>query len=392
MPERPLSIYIHIPFCAHRCAYCDFNTFAGVDHLIPSFVNALSAEIEQLSQYDRKDKVKTIFFGGGTPSLLEPKYFEQIFNSLEKTFDLSTAREISLEANPGTVVPGYFRSLRSIGFNRVSLGVQSADPRFLRFLERIHDHRQVLDSIDQIRQAGIDNINLDLIYGIPGQSLSDLEKDIKIFINSDTPHLSMYSLGIESGTPLGKWYKKGLIEVQDDDLIADQYQLARQLLVEAGYEHYEISNWAKPGKQCEHNLAYWRADNYLGFGPGAHGHFNGTRYSVIKGLRAYISSVAEKKQTNSGRFPITSATDEFNDLTPMEQLQDHLMVGLRLLKEGISKRELEARYQIDLDQTFGEVMNKLKRNDLLIQKQDRYYLTEKAYFIGNQVFMEFMDP
>lgn len=390
MNPTPLSIYIHVPFCKHRCAYCDFNTFAGVDHLIPDYISALRAEIEQTLSAGSKAIPVTIFFGGGTPSLLSPSDYELIFKRLSEVFDLSALREVSLEANPGTITPGYFQDLRSIGFDRVSLGVQSANPATLRFLERIHTFTDVRRSVEEIRQAGIDNINIDLIYAIPGQTMAAWRDDLQAAIALDTPHISLYSLGIEEGTPLGKWYRKGLIEAQDDDLAADEYDLSRVLLANAGYEHYEISNWAKNGKECNHNQAYWKAFDYLGFGPGAHGHYQGRRYSVVRGLRKYVE-LAKTPIRAEQIYPLTSAVEETQLLTPRQQLQDALMVGLRLLRVGVDLDELTSRYAIDPRLEFSKEIVKLTERGLVETVSGRTRLTDRAFFIGNQVFSEFMD-
>jgi len=390
MINTPISIYIHIPFCEHRCAYCDFNTYAGVADLIPAFVDALICEIEQLSDDGQKCVPTTLFFGGGTPSLLSAVSYEKIFTQLGKTFDLSDLSEISLEVNPGTVSNGYFKDLKSIGFNRVSLGVQSTNLRFLKFLERIHDYQDVISGVEQIREAGIENINLDLIYSIPGQTLSDWEGDLKKILDLQTPHTSLYSLGIEDGTPLAKWYSKGLIERQNDDLAADQYDLAESLLRDNGFGHYEISNWAKQGFECQHNLAYWRNADYLGLGPGAHGHFKGMRYSVIPGLRAYIKAACTYDHTGSGQFPITSANKDFSQLTPKQSLQDALMVGLRLLDEGVNLTELSQRFELDVPKIYKVEIEQLLRDELIELEKGRMRLTSKARFISNRVFSLFV--
>lgn len=390
MKPTPLSIYIHIPFCRHRCAYCDFNTFAGVDHLIPDFVTALRSEIAQTLIAGVKPAPRTIFFGGGTPSLISPKQYEEIFKSLSDVFSFSDLSEVSLEVNPGTILPNYFHDLHSIGFNRVSVGVQSANPSTLKFLERIHTFDEVKRTVDEIRAAGIDNLNLDLIYAIPGQTMTDWRSDLEQILQLAPPHVSLYSLGIEEGTPLGKWYRKGLIEVQDDDLSADEYQHSREILAESGYTHYEISNWAKPNRECEHNKAYWKAYDYLAFGPGAHGHFQGRRYSVIRGLRKYIQAMNEHGRFE-GTWPLTNAVDETQNLTPKQQLQDALMVGFRLLREGVDLAGLAARYGVDPRIEFAKSFSKLYKLGLIEDVGDWTRLTERAYFIGNQVFSEFMD-
>lgn len=392
MEGTPISIYVHVPFCEHRCAYCDFNTFAGSSELIPAFVEALKKEIYQISTYGIKITPKTLFFGGGTPSLLSPAQLEQIICQFSQVFDLSELEEISIEINPGTVKQGFFKDVHSLGFNRVSLGVQSSQPRFLKFLDRIHDFQDVINSLNLIRKANFTNINLDMIYSIPGQTLQDWESDLTAIINFDTSHLSLYSLGIETGTPLAKWYSKGLIEKQDDDLAADQYDLACDLLAKKGYSHYEISNWAVKGFECKHNLAYWRNDDYLGFGPGSHGHFQGLRYSNVLGIRSYIKAFTTSHPIKINRFPLTSAVHQIDELSSESSLQNALMVGLRLLQEGVNLEELKLKYGLDVREIYKKEIRNLHRDGLITLIGDRMILTDRAKFIGNKVFSVFINP
>ena len=279
------SLYFHIPFCVHRCAYCDFNTYAGQEAFIPAYVEALVREIEAVaaSAPDRLP-VHTIFFGGGTPSLLSPEHFERILGAIRKNFDLKpiidersvvtnsvVPPEISLEANPGTVSLASLKGLRKAGFNRISFGVQSSHPEELRLLERIHDFFDVIESVKEARQAGFENLNLDLIYGLPQQTLERWQESLKRAVGLNPEHLSLYALTIEHDTPFGRWMAQGLMPLPDPDAAADMYEWASQYLQAQGYEQYEISNWARPGYPCRHNLQYWRNEPYLGFGAGAHG-------------------------------------------------------------------------------------------------------------------------
>src|SRR5215207_5311793 len=248
----PYSLYFHIPFCTHRCAYCDFNTYAGQESLIPAYVEALAQEIDfvgnqlkttQLSTYPTS--VYTIFFGGGTPSLLSPKQFGSIFKSIRDNFTLTDDAEITIEANPGTVSFANLFELRSLGINRISYGVQSANMEELRMLERVHNFFDVIEAVTSARKAGFKNLNLDLIYGLPEQTLSTWQTTLKRILDLHPEHISAYALTLEHGTPFGKWSSKGLLPLPDPDLAADMYEWASETLESAGYVQYEISNWAK---------------------------------------------------------------------------------------------------------------------------------------------------
>src|SRR5215207_6783130 len=310
---NPYSLYLHIPFCIHRCAYCDFNTYAGQEGSIPAYVDALCKEIEYVgSQFPSPDgrevrcegKAHTIFFGGGTPSLLSPKQFETIFKAIRANFRLTEDAEITIEANPGTVSYEALLELRKIGINRISFGVQSANMEELRMLERTHDFFTVIEAVTFARKAGFENLNLDLIYGLPEQTLQTWQRTVQRILDLHPEHISAYALSLEHGTPFGRWATKGLLPLPDPDLAAEMYEWASETFEAAGYVQYEISNWAKPGHQCRHNLQYWRGRPYLAFGAGAHGYANGYRYSNILRIKTYIERLANPPIT-SYQFPIT---------------------------------------------------------------------------------------
>ncbi|RPI21747.1 MAG: radical SAM family heme chaperone HemW, partial [Chloroflexota bacterium] len=258
------SLYLHIPFCRHRCSYCDFNTYAGIDRLIPDYVQAINREICLVaSAVGVKLPIHTIFFGGGTPSLLPASDVESIISTIRAGFDLQPGTEITLEANPGTVSRPYLAALHSLGVNRLSLGMQSAQPEELRLLERQHDYQEVIQAVEWARKAGFDNVNLDLIYGIPYQTLEMWARTLNLALALRPDHLSMYALTLEHGTPMQHWVARGLLPDPDPDLAADMYELASERLDSAGFVQYEISNWARPNGSgeplaCRHNLQYWR--------------------------------------------------------------------------------------------------------------------------------------
>src|SRR3990172_2548391 len=277
------SLYLHIPFCTHRCAYCDFNTYAGQEEMIPAYVEALIREIEFVgtrfpSPSGRgvrgEGEAHTIFFGGGTPSLLTPLQFDSIFKVIRASFALTEKAEITIEANPGTVSYEALCQLRDIGINRISFGVQSANMEELRMLERSHDFFTVIEAVTSARKAGFDNLNLDLIYGLPEQNLQTWQTTVKRILGLHPEHISAYALTLEHGTPFGRWSSKGLLPLPDPDLAAEMYEYAEEFLAGNGYVHYEISNWAKANSEfkiqnsefvCRHNLQYWRSLPYLAF-------------------------------------------------------------------------------------------------------------------------------
>ena len=401
----PYSLYFHIPFCTHRCAYCDFNTYAGQERLIPAYVEALCNEIHRVAaSTPGRLPVHTIFFGGGTPSLLPPEQFEKILNTIRENFAVSDpSMELSLEANPGTVSLESLRGLRRAGFNRISFGVQSFHPVELRQLERIHDPFDVLNAVRWARQAGFENFNLDLIYGLPEQALVSWQANVKQAVELAPQHLSLYALTIEPGTPYGRWAGHGLLPLPDPDLAADMYEWASEYLDGQGYEQYEISNWARPGFACRHNLQYWRNLPYLGFGAGAHGCANGLRVSDVLHIKSYLARLSDPGLPSLA-FPLSPATVTQTRLTPFVEMQETLMLGLRLTQEGVSADAFRQRFGQDLMAVFGKEITELVGLGLLervtpasslshIAEEkpgEIARLTRRGRLLGNQVFMRFV--
>ena len=387
-----VSLYIHIPFCIHRCAYCDFNTYAGQESHIPEYVEALNYEIEIAARSAAgRLKVHTIFFGGGTPSLLQAEQFESILSKVREHYDVLGGAEISLEANPGTVTRDSLKDLHSLGFNRLSLGVQSAHPEELRQLERIHDYFDVINAVKWARQAGFDNLSLDLIFGLPGQSMNRWQATVNLILGLHPDHLSLYALSVEHGTPFEHWTRHGLMSVPDPDGAADMYEWAGQKLDESGFEQYEISNWAKRSRQCLHNLQYWRNLPYLGFGAGAHGSANGLRVSNVLRIKTYIERVKGDLVNSAHPFPITPATVHQINISKHVEMQETLMTGLRLTREGVSADGFKNRFGVSLRDVFGREIDDLTGLDLLEWSGPILHLTKRGRLLGNQVFMRFVD-
>jgi oxygen-independent coproporphyrinogen-3 oxidase len=433
------SLYFHIPFCVHRCAYCDFNTYAGQKSLIPAYVEALCSEIRLVAKSaPERLPVHTLFFGGGTPSLLSLQQFEYILKTIRNHFTLlssesfgasgtfgtsetsetsdtsypsetsgtfgtsgasgsSSPLESSLESNPGTATLDSLRGLRRAGFNRISFGVQSFHADELRQLERIHNSLDVLEAVHWARKAGFDNLNLDLIYGLPEQTLARWQESLRRAVELAPQHLSLYALTIEPGTPFGRWAARGLLPVPDPDLAADMYEAASDFLAGQGYEQYEISNWSKPGFQCRHNLQYWRNQPSLGFGAGAHGCANGLRISNVLRTRTYIERLSPEHLIPNYlipdySFPLSPATVNRTRLTPYIEMQETLMLGLRLTEEGVSLQAFHARFGQNLMDVFANEVDELVSLGLLewIQTSQVLRLTKRGRLLGNQVFMRFV--
>ena len=393
---QDFSVYLHIPFCRHRCSYCDFNTYAGIKDLIPDYVKALCREIELLAESaGERLPVKTVFFGGGTPSLLPVPEIGQVLSVLMRSFDLQGCQEITLEANPGTVSLDYLTQLQGLGVNRISLGMQSANPDELRILEREHQMAEVVQAVSWTRQAGFRNINLDLIFGIPGQTMQVWQNNLEQALDLGPEHLSLYALTLEHGTPMQHQVLKGMLPEPDPDLAADMYEHASGRLEQAGFVQYEISNWARPDQDgeplaCMHNLQYWRNLPYLGLGAGAHGFAGGYRTANVLSPAVYIQRSIDGK---SALFPSTPATVDSVCVERSAEIGETMMMGLRLVREGVSGRGFFERFGESLQDLFGPQIERLLKLELIEwggQDGDSLRLTQKGRLLGNQVFVEFI--
>ena len=321
----PLALYLHIPFCVARCHYCDFNTFAGLDALFEPYAAALREEIHRAGEIRGHPAVRTLFIGGGTPTALPASLLASLLDACRESFDVQTDAEITCEANPGITDADVFAALRDMGVNRLSMGVQSLDDRELAWLGRIHGAAEAETAFAAARRAGFANINLDFMFGLPGQAAATWRNTLERATALGPEHISLYSLTVEHGTPLYDAVRRGVQPAPEDDLAADFYLLASDLLARAGYEQYEISNWARSGFQCRHNLVYWRNEPYLGFGAGAHSFdFDpgepgaGRRGWNVRPVPAYI------KRIQTGHNAL--AGDEI--ITPRLAMGETMMVGL----------------------------------------------------------------
>ncbi len=388
---NPLSLYLHIPFCRHRCSYCDFNTYTSLDDLQADYVTALDQEIRQVAALARGAgelrEINTLFFGGGTPSLLTPAQLRTLLAAVSTTFGFAEDEEITMEANPETVDLDYLAAAREAGVNRVSFGMQSANAAELALLGRTHDVQTVLDAVLHSRAAGIENINLDLIYGLPAQDSASWQDSLQTALRMRPPHLSLYCLTIEEGTPMHRWQENGRIHKPDPDLAAEQYELSCRLLAEAGYVHYEISNWALPGHECRHNLAYWRDGEYLGLGAGAHGKAAGHRYSLVRQPRVYVRRLTTGA---AGVYPLSAAVAEAHTLDQQEAMSDRVITQLRLLEEGLDLEAFENEFGQTIEEAYAGLVEQLETWELLRREGGRLLLTDRGWFISNQVFYRFI--
>ncbi len=389
-----IGIYLHIPFCRHRCAYCDFNTYAGQDEHISAYVAALCRELEQVAAAAPTTlQAETIFFGGGTPTLLTPQQIECLLNTIAQAYALNPQAEITLEANPETITQTDLQALRHLGVNRLSFGVQSAHPADLRLLERQHDFFTVIRSVAAARRAGFENLNLDLIYGLPGQSLARWQQSLKQVLALQPEHLSLYALGIEHGTPFARWQARGLLPPPaTQEEVAAMYARAQEQLALNGYAQYEISNWARPGLACRHNLRYWRGQAYLGFGAGAHGYVPGSRYHNVLSIRAYLQRMAQGGRQPA--FPLSAAAASQRRLSRQEEMEEYMMMGLRLTREGVAEAAFRSRFGLTIAQAFPRALRRTLQRGLLTWAEfpdgPHLRLTPAAYLVSNQALVAFI--
>jgi oxygen-independent coproporphyrinogen-3 oxidase len=386
---QPLGLYVHIPFCAAKCVYCDFDSHAGREHLIPAYVQALVEEMRLWSRVARGRSVQTLYFGGGTPSLVSLERLGAVTRALRDAFAVRDDAEVSLEANPGTVDERYLRGLRDLGFNRLSLGVQSFDDRELQALGRIHSAEDAREAYRAARAAGFDNVNLDLIFGLPGQRLAEWRPSLKEALRLGPEHLSLYTLTVAEGTPLACDVAQGRVPAPDPDRQADMYVWAEDHLAAAGYDHYEISNWSLRGRRCRHNVAYWENREYLGLGAGAHSHLDGRRFANIATPEQYVAIVE-----NAGASG-TSGQSHMPQLVSVETVDealamaDTLIMGLRL-SEGVSLSAFRERFGTELTERYGEKVPDLLSSGLLEMTDGRLRLTRRGRLLGNEVFQRFL--
>ena len=390
-----IALYVHIPFCQTKCPYCDFNTYAGIEPLIPSYTNALTTEILHWGALLGRPRVSTIFFGGGTPSYVPRQSIAAIMEAAQSAFHVASDAEVTMEANPGDLLGNDVEHLTRLGINRLSIGVQSLDDSLLKVLGRRHSSQEAVDAYGAVRRAGFKNISLDLMYGLPNQSMEQWRDSLERVLSLSPEHLSLYCLTLEEGTPMQQQVRLGETSEPDPDLAADMYLLAEDLLGQAGYGHYEISNWAFPGKESLHNLTYWHNQPYLGVGPGAHSYLGKWRFHNINSPREYIGRFGNFSKAEASldalSSEVISQVPTVGDVETIEQpmeMAETMMLGLRLA-EGMSLDGFAARFGRSLSSVYGEQIREMTSLKLLEERDGVLYLTEHGHLLGNEVFLRF---
>ena len=394
-PGRPLGLYVHIPFCETKCPYCDFNTYAQIESLMPSYVAALVTEVEILGDRLGRPGVGTVFFGGGTPSYLPAAEIGKVIEAVRAAFEVTPDAEVTLEANPDDLTASKLAVYRELGVNRLSIGVQSLDDKLLTLIGRRHSASEAIGAYRSAVEAGFQNVSIDLMYGLPHQTIADWQDTLVEAAELDPPHFSMYCLTLEGGTPMEQSVKSGRLPKPDSDLAADMYVLAEEHLSGLGYRHYEISNWATPGFEGQHHLTYWRNQPYLGVGPGAHSYLQAHRFSNLKSPREYIRRLADGVEPprisgglnpdSIGAVPVVDMVDPIDRRTEMAET---MMLGLRL-DTGVGMSDFAARFGIAPTQVYGDIIAELDSVGLLEAVDGSLRLTARGRLLGNEVFSRF---
>ncbi len=412
--NKSIGVYIHVPFCKSKCYYCDFNSYSGREYLAGSYFNALFNEIEIRGKFTEDRCISSVFIGGGTPSLVVPGYISSLLDVCSKYMRLDKNAEISMESNPGTLTYDRLKAYRAAGVNRLSIGLQAWQDRLLKIIGRIHDRRQFIDNLDASVRAGFDNINADLMFGLPQQTMEDWAETIdEIAKPGPIKHISCYSLKIEKGTVFGERLEAGTLQLTDDELDRQMYHYAVEKLADRGLKQYEISNFAMPGYECRHNLIYWRAREYVGFGAGSHSFLDSVRYNNTVGIEEYIKAVdhicpgaynppgmgngAEGVGGHGeGKVPNLTLHENFEVIGRNEAMSEYMILGLRL-NEGIDSAEFEERFGEKLENVYGRNLDKLVDKGLIAADRSdlpgrgvKYSLTALGSDIANSVFIEFI--
>lgn len=402
MKQREMSLYIHIPFCVRKCNYCDFLSFSSSDTVKKQYIKALCQEIESFFAVQKQEKdnteeiiIKTIFFGGGTPSILEAKQIEELMDAVRKTFAIAADAEITIEMNPGTIKREKLETYQTIGINRLSIGLQTTDDERLKVLGRVHTYEQFLENYKMARELGFQNISVDLMSALPKESIKDYQKDLERVLQLEPEHISSYSLIIEEGTPF-----------YDNDEILDHlpseeedramYELTEQMLLERGYHRYEISNYAKTGKESRHNSVYWTGGEYVGFGLGASSYLR-SDHPYLQDSKEQLEQyygVRFKNETNIKKYiqnsyvPILEK-EEVTFLSKQEAMEEFMFLGLRMM-QGIKEQQFLKQFHISVQSVYGDVVEKFVGMGLLEQTDGRICFTKKGIDVSNSILCEFL--
>ncbi|SUY31498.1 radical SAM family heme chaperone HemW [Clostridium perfringens] len=373
-----ISLYIHIPFCAQKCLYCDFPSFARKDHLRKAYIEALNKEIISLREKNNNIEINTIFIGGGTPSVLEADELECLLKEVAK-LNMAKDVEYSMECNPGNLTEEKLEVMKKYGVNRISMGLQAKQDNLLKGLGRIHNYKTFKENFLLAKKVGFNNINVDLMFGLPNQRLNEWEETLREIISLEPAHISAYSLIIEEGTAFYNLYENDKLKLPTEEEERKMYHLAKKILEENGFNQYEISNYAKEGKECRHNLAYWNMDNWIGVGSASASYMDGKRIKNISSVEEYINSINEKGE----------AIEEIINNSKNDNMEEFMFMGLRKIN-GIDENEFKNRFSMNINNVYGEIINKYIDEGLLIRESGRIFLSEKGIEISNIIMADFL--
>lgn len=385
--KKELELYIHIPFCKRKCSYCDFLSAPGTDEEMEQYVNALVKEIRLHKKMAKAYLVCSIFVGGGTPSILSTSLFSKIMLAVYDTFYILDDAEITIECNPGTVDAAKIKRYKELGINRISIGLQSTHDYELRAVGRIHTYEEFLDCYYGFRAMGFDNINIDLMAALPNQGLDSYKESLERVISLRPEHISAYSLILEEGTPLLHQIeterKKGIETLPSEEVERKMYELTEQMLLKEGYHRYEISNYAKEGRECRHNVGYWRRVSYLGLGLGSSSLVEESRFSKIRDLNAYIQKMDQEDAV------LADICENITPLSVKEQMEEFMFLGMRMMS-GVSKKAFKEAFGYSIEEVYGKPLLRLDIEELIEQDDDRIWLTKHGIDVSNSVLCEFL--
>ncbi len=382
--KKDISLYLHIPFCVKKCNYCDFLSFGGCSNQeMKAYVEGLCREIYAYKETGRNERVVSIFIGGGTPSLLELEDMEAIFHTLKSVWEIASFAEITIEANPGTVTSKKLIGYRQLGINRISFGLQSANKEELEILGRIHTYEQFVASYQRAREAGFDNINVDLMFGIPKQTLESFRHTLSKVLKLKPEHISAYSLIVEEGTPF--YNNDEILDlVPDEEMEQKMYRHTKTMLRGYGYERYEISNYSLEGKECKHNIVYWQCEEYIGIGLGAASYYEGKRFHNVWDVSIYMEAVQCEPENMFNRL-----RQDIEVIDRNKSIEEFMFLGLRMI-EGVSLKEFQMRFAVDMQAVYGGVIKGHMQDGMLELDGDRLRLSDKGIWLSNQVMADFL--
>lgn len=376
MYSKPKSAYVHIPFCTQICYYCDFSKVFIQNQPVDAYLQAL---IEEFNDYYQIKELRTLYIGGGTPTAISAEQLDYLLSNLSKNLNLDMLEEFTIEANPGDLTPDKIAVLEKSAVNRVSLGVQTFNDKHLKQIGRGHNEVQIYESIDSLKQAGFNNISIDLIYALPNQTMADVRENVAKALALDIPHLSLYSLILEHHTVFMNKMRRGRLHLPTEDLEAEMFEYIIRELENNGFEHYEISNFTKPGFESRHNLMYWDNVEYFGCGAGASGYLGGVRYRTRGPIQHYLKAI---KENGHAKF-------QEENLSQSEKMEEELFLGLRK-KSGVSIKNFEEKFGLPLQEVYGPALHDLEASGLIVMDEDRLRMTKKGLFLGDTVAEKFI--